>query len=188
MQNLNHLLHFHVAKLLGIRETELGFLLEHIQLHDVVNPMAVWQADSLIERYSKNFDLDLSSILSKLIRDGALTPFDPTLLRVSPDGVRIPPLAIPLLPVAKSDDEVTIASSIPGLETLLQQPEFQALNAFWSVPKLTAVWCEPDQVRQVLNLVADTVELTPSNARLTSEVSNGGTPWINWMRFRLLGR
>ena len=179
LQNLNHLLHFHVARLLGIRENELGFLLEHIESCDVTNPMAIWQADSLIERYSKNFDLELGSILSKLIRDSALTPFDPTLLRFSPNGLRMPALSVPLLPVARTLNELTIASSIPGLDALLQQPDFQVLNAFWGVPKLTAVWCEPDQLRQVLNLVADNMCLAPSNVRLATEITNGGTPWIN---------
>ncbi|MBV8215129.1 MAG: hypothetical protein JOZ08_18130, partial [Verrucomicrobia bacterium] len=163
LQNLNHLLHFHVARLLGIRENELGFLLEHIESCDVTNPMAIWQADSLIERYSKNFDLELGSILSKLIRDSALTPFDPTLLRFSPNGLRMPALSVPLLPVARTPNELTIGSSIPGLDTLLQKPDFRVLNAFWGVPKLTAVWCEPDHLRHVLNLVTDNMDLTPSS-------------------------
>jgi type II secretory ATPase GspE/PulE/Tfp pilus assembly ATPase PilB-like protein len=177
--DLNHLLHFHAARLLGIRESELGFLLQHLESCDAANPTAIWQADSLIERYSKSFDLELGSILSKLIRDGALTPFDPTLLRFSPDGVRMPALATPLLPVARSLDEVTIASSIPGLDLLLRQPECQVLNSFWGVPKLTAVWCEPDHLRQVLDQIGDTLDLTPAKVRLTTEIGNGGTPWIN---------
>src|ERR1700722_9362599 len=176
LQNLNHLLHFHVARLLGIRESELRFLLEHIESGDATSPMTIWQADSLIERYSKSFDLELGSILSKLIRDSALTPFDPTLLRFSPNGVRMPALAVPLLPVARTVDEVTIASSIPGLDLLLRQPEFQVLNSFWGVPKLTAVWCEPDHLRQVLNQIGETLDLAPAKARLTTEIGNGGTP------------
>jgi type II secretory ATPase GspE/PulE/Tfp pilus assembly ATPase PilB-like protein len=179
LQNLNHLLHFHVARLLGIRENELRFLLEHIESSDATNPMAIWQTDSLIERYSKNFDLELGSILSKLIRDSALTPFDPTLLRFSPDGVRMPALSVPLLPVARTLNELTIASSIPGLDALLQQPEFQVLNVFWGVPKLTAVWCEPDHLRHVLNLITDNLDLAPSSVRLATEITNGGPPWIN---------
>ena len=179
LQKLNHTLHFHLARLLGVRENELCFLLDHIESCDASDAMASWQTDSLIERYSKTFDLDLGSILSKLIRDGALTPFDPTLLRFSPDGVRMPALAVPLLPVARNPGEVTIASAIPGLETLLQQPEFQVLNLFWGVPKLTAVWCEPDHLRQALNQVADTLDLTPAKGKLTTEIGNGGTPWVN---------
>jgi type II secretory ATPase GspE/PulE/Tfp pilus assembly ATPase PilB-like protein len=179
LQNLNHLLHFHVARLLGIRESELRFLLEHIESSDATNPMAIWQTDSLIERYSKNFDLELGSILSKLIRDSALTPFDPTLLRFSPNGVRMPALSVPLLPVARTLNELTIASSIPGLDALLQQPEFQVLNVFWGVPKLTAVWCEPDHLRHVLNLITDNLDLAPSSVRLATEITNGGPPWIN---------
>ena len=179
LQSLNHLLHFHVARLLGIRESELRFLLKHIESSDATNPMATWQSDSLIERYSKNFDLELGSILSKLIRDSALTPFDPTLLRFSPSGLRMPPVSVPLLPVARTLNQLTIASSIPGLDALLQQPEFQVLNAFWGVPKLTAVWCEPDHLRHVLNLVTDNLDLTPSNVRLATEITNGGTPWIS---------
>jgi type II secretory ATPase GspE/PulE/Tfp pilus assembly ATPase PilB-like protein len=179
LQYLNHLLHFHVARLLGIRESELRFLLQHIESCDPTIPLAIWQADSLIERYSKSFDLDLGSIWSKLVRDVALTPFDPTLLRFSPHGIRMPALAIPLLPVARTLNEVTIASAVPGLDALLQQPEFQVLNAFWGVPKLTAVWCEPDQLRQVLNLVAENLDLSPSNLRLGTAITNGGPPWIN---------
>ena len=173
LKNLNHLLHFHVARLLGIRESELRFLLEHIESCDATNPMAIWQADSLVERYSKNFDFELGSILSKLIRDSALTPFDPTLLRFSPNGVRMPALSVPLLPVAGTLNELTIASSIPGLDVLLQKPEFKILNIFWGVPKLTAVWCEPDQLRQALNLAADSMNLNPANVRLATEITNG---------------
>jgi type IV pilus assembly protein PilB len=179
LENLNHLLHFHVARLLGIRESELHFLLEHIESCDATDPMAIWQADSLVERYSKNFDLELGSILSKLIRDSGLTPFDPTLLRFSPHGVRMPALSVPLLPVAGTLNELTIASSIPGLDVLLQKSEFQILNIFWGVPKLTVVWCEPDQLRQALNLAADSMDLTPANVRLATEITNGGTSWIN---------
>ncbi|HEX6564119.1 MAG TPA: ATPase, T2SS/T4P/T4SS family [Chthoniobacterales bacterium] len=179
LQNLNHLLHFQIARLLGIRENELCFLLEHIESSDTTDPMAIWQADSLIERYSKSFDLELGSILSKLIRDSALTPFDPTLLRFSPNGLRMPALSVPLLPVARTLNQLTVASSIPGLDRLLQQPEYQVLNVFWGVPKLTAVWCEPDHLRQVLNLVTDNLDLTPSNTRLATEITNGGTPWID---------
>jgi len=179
LQNLNHLLHFHVARLLGIRENELFFLLQPIESSDAAGPMAIWQTDSLIERYSKSFDLELGSILSKLIRDSALTPFDPTLLRLSPNGLRMPALSVPLLPVARTLNQLTVASSIPGLDVLLQQPEFQVLNVFWGVPKLTAVWCEPDHLRQVLNLVTDNLDLTPSNTRVATEITNGGTPWID---------
>src|ERR1700758_738328 len=178
-QNLNHLLHFQVARLLGIRENELRFLLEHIESSDATNPMAIWQTDSLSERYTKNFVRRLGPILSKLIRDSAPTPFDPTLLRFSPNGLRMPALSVPLLPVARTLNELTIASSIPGLDGLLQQPDFQVLNAFWGVPKLTAVWCEPDHLKHVLNLVTDNLDLTPSNVRLATEITNGGTPWIN---------
>jgi type II secretory ATPase GspE/PulE/Tfp pilus assembly ATPase PilB-like protein len=179
IQNLIHLLHFHVVRFLGIRESELRFLLAHLESCDATNPMTIWQGDSLVERYSKAFDLDLGSVFAKLIRDGSLTPFDPTLLRSSPNDVRIPALAVPLLPVARTADAVTIASWIPSLHTLLEQPEFRALNAFWGVPKLTAVWCEPDHIRQLLNSVADTIDLTPANVLLTAQVRNGGTPWIN---------
>jgi type II secretory ATPase GspE/PulE/Tfp pilus assembly ATPase PilB-like protein len=91
----------------------------------------------------------------------------------------MPALSVPLLPVARTLNELTVASSIPGLDGLLQQPEFQVLNAFWGVPKLTAVWCEPDHLRHVLNLVTDNLDLTPSNIRLATEITNGGTPWIN---------
>jgi type IV pilus assembly protein PilB len=179
IENLNHLLHFHVARLLGIRDSELLFLLSHIESCDAINPMTIWQGDSLIERYSKNFDLELGSILAKLIRDSALTPFDPTLLRSSPGGVRIPALTVPLLPVARTANVVTIGSSIPDLDALLQQPESRALNIFWGVPKLTAVWCEPDHLRQALNSVAATMDLNPSKVKLTAEITNGGIPWIN---------
>lgn len=179
LQTIDHLLHFHVARLLGVREGELRFLLEHIESWDAANPMAIWQADSLVERYCKDFDLELGSVLSKLIRDSALTPFDPTLLRFSPNGIRMPALAVPLLPVARTPNQVTIVTSTPGLDTLLKQPEFQFLNVFWGVPKLTAVWCEPDQLRQVLNSVADNMDLDGSNVRLATDIANGGTPWIN---------
>src|SRR6201987_6213375 len=179
LQNLNHLLHFQVARFLGIGENELRFLLEHIESSDAKDPIAIWQTDSLIERYSKNFDLELGSIVSKLIRDSALPPLDPTLLRFSPNGLSMPALSVPLLPVSRTLNELTVASSIPGLDGLLQQPEFQVLNAFWGVPKLTAVWCEPDHLRHVLNLVADNLDLTPSNIRLATGITNGGTPWIN---------
>src|SRR5260221_6267765 len=92
----------------------------------------------------------------------------------------MPALAVPLLPVARNPGEATIASSIPGLDTLLQQPEFQVLNAFWGVPKLTAVWCEPDHLRQVLSQVADALDLTPAKGRLTTEIGNGGIRWANF--------
>jgi type IV pilus assembly protein PilB len=177
--NLNCLFHLHVAGALGISEDDLRPLLDQIIAVDIENPITVWQQDSLIERYSKMLDLDLASIFSKLIRDCGLTPFDPTLLRFSPNAVKIPPLAVPLVPVARTTDRVTIASYIPNLDLLLQRSESQDLNRFWGVPKLTSVWCEPEHLRLVLNRLTENLELSTSNIRLTTTISNGGTSWIN---------
>ncbi|MBV8814531.1 MAG: Flp pilus assembly complex ATPase component TadA [Verrucomicrobia bacterium] len=177
--DLNCFLHLQVAGALGITEKDLRPLLARIFAAEAENPMTIWQQDSLIERYSNTLDLDLSAIFTNLIRDYGLTPFDPTLLRFSPNAVKIPPLAVPLLPVARTNDTVTIASYVPNLDLLLQEREFQTLNRFWGVPQLTSVWCEPEHLRLVLNRLTENFELGPCNIELTRRISNGGTSWIN---------
>ena len=179
IQNLNCLLYFHVAELLGISDHDPQFFADYIEGGDASNPLAIWRRDSVIECHSNILDLDLSSVLAKLIRDYALIPFDPTLLRLSPKALRVPGLAMPLLPVASTVEEVTIASSVPQLDTLLQQDQFHALNRFWGVPHLRSVWCEPEHLRLVLNRVADILEFTGSDQRLTTGIVNGGVAWIN---------
>jgi type IV pilus assembly protein PilB len=178
---LNNVIHYHLGKLLGLGEAknDLSLMFDSFASETSLEPTALWQRESFLEWYAHKTDLDLNVLLSKMVRDNPVIPFDPSLLGVSPKAVQIPPLTVSLIPVSRRDLEVTVASWVPGLETLLERREFELLNAFWGVRRISVVWSEPGTLRETIKQFASAIDLRPVDRPIEGEVKNGGTPWID---------
>jgi type IV pilus assembly protein PilB len=178
---LNNVIHYHLGKLLGLGEAknDLSLMFDSFASETSLEPTALWQRESFLEWYAHKTDLDLNVLLSKMVRDNPVIPFDPSLLGVSPKAVQIPPLIVSLIPVSRRDLEVTVASWVPGLETLLERREFELLNAFWGVRRISVVWSEPGTLRETIKQFASAIDLRPVDRPIEGEVKNGGTPWID---------
>jgi type IV pilus assembly protein PilB len=178
---LNNVIHYHLGKLLGLGEAknDLSLMFDFFASETSLEPTALWQQESFLEWYAHKTDLDLNVLLSKMVRDNPVIPFDPSLLGVSPKAVQIPPLIVSLIPVSRRDLEVTVASWVPGLETLLERREFELLNAFWGVRRISVVWSEPGTLRETIKQFASAIDLRPVDRPIEGEVKNGGTPWID---------
>ncbi len=178
---LNNVIHYHLGKLLGLGEAknDLSLMFDSFASETSLEPTALWQRESFLEWYAHKTDLDLNVLLSKIVRDNPVIPFDPSLLGVSPKAVQIPPLTVSLIPVSRRDLEVTVASWVPGLETLLERREFELLNAFWGVRRISVVWSEPGTLRETIKQFASAIDLRPVDRPIEGEVKNGGTPWID---------
>jgi type II secretory ATPase GspE/PulE/Tfp pilus assembly ATPase PilB-like protein len=172
---------YHLAGLLGLSEAkgDLSIIFDFFASQNSLELTAQWQQESFLEWYAHKTDLDLNILLSKLVRDNAVIPFDSGLLGASPKSVQIPPLTVPLVPVSRRDSELTIVSWLPGLEALLDRREFELLNEFWGVRRISVVWSEPGPLRETIKRFASAVDLRPGDRRTGGEVRNGGIPWID---------
>jgi type IV pilus assembly protein PilB len=179
--DLETLILYHLARLLGFSEepSDLSVVFDFFASESNLEPLLRWEKESFLEWYSHQTDLDLSILLNKLVRDTSVIPFSSDLLGASPKAVQIPPLSVPLVPVSRRDSELTIVSWIPGLEVLLQRPEFELLNGFWGVEHLTVVWTEPGQLRETIKQFAGAIDLRPAGQRISGQIKNGGIPWVD---------
>ena len=111
---LNYAIHSHLARLLGFcaLDEEFSLVSEFIRGFTDLAPIEAWEHDSFLEQYCQRVDLDLSSVLAKLLRDTPGPGFDSTLLGLPAIPVRMPPLLVPLLPLACREREITIASYV----------------------------------------------------------------------------
>lgn len=178
---LNIVILYHLAKLLGLDESknDLSLIFDFFASENSLEPTARWQREAFLEWYAHKTDLDLNLLLSKIVRDNPVIPFDSSLLGVSPKTVQIPPLAIPLVPVSRRDSELTLVSWVPGLETLLCRREFELLNDFWGVRRISVVWSEPGPLRETIKQFASAIDLQPANQPIEDEITNGGIPWLD---------
>jgi hypothetical protein len=178
---LNFVILNHLAKLLELTESrsDVSIVFDFFAAENSLEPIVRWQRESFLERYAAKTDLDINVLLRKLVRESQVTPFDSGLLGASPKSVQIPPLTVPLLPVSRRDSELTIASWIPGLETLLVQGEFELLNQFWGVQRIGVVWSEPGNLRETIKRLIDAIDFRPVNGLIEGEIKNGGIPWLD---------
>ena len=174
-------IHSHLARLLGLSALDQEFSLVSEFVRGLIDlaPIEAWERDSFLEQYCQRVDLDLSSVLAKLLRDTPGPGFDPTLLGLPAVAVPIPPLIVPLLPVAWREKEVTIASYVPGLNRLLLEPVFQTLNVFWGVERINCVWSEPAHLREIIRQMTGRIDCDARSAREILKAENGGVPWID---------
>ena len=173
--------HYHLAYLLGLRQLndDFAFLLGFLGDMATRSPQEAWDRKSFLEEYAERVGLDLTSLCTKLLRENPTPPFNTTILGLSPGALKIPPIAVPLFGVCCRPDEVTIASSIPGLNQLLQTENFHVLNRFWGVRHLTAVWAEPGHLRDVIRQAGQQVDFEPVAESRPEKIENGGVPWIS---------
>jgi type IV pilus assembly protein PilB len=173
--------HYHLARLLGLRELNEDFAVMLGYLGDVAtrSPQEAWNRKSFLEEYAERSDLDLTSLFTKLLRENPTPPFNPTILGLSPAALKIPPIAIPFFGFSRRADEMTVASTIPGLHRLLQTEEFYVLNRFWGVRRITAVWSEPGQLRDAIRQTGQRFDFEPAADREPGNIENGESPWID---------
>jgi type II secretory ATPase GspE/PulE/Tfp pilus assembly ATPase PilB-like protein len=178
---LNFVILDHLAKLLGLRESwrDVSIVSDFFAAENSLEPLVRWQRESFLERYAAKTDLNLNVLLGKMVRDSQVTPFDSSLLGASPKNVQIPPLTVPLVPISRRDSELTIASWIPGLETLVDRPEFELLNQFWGARRIGVVWSEPANLRETIKRFIDDIDLRPVGRLIEGEIKNGGIPWLD---------
>jgi type IV pilus assembly protein PilB len=172
--------HYHLARLLGLRELndDFAFMLGFLGDLATRSPEEAWNRKSFLEEYAERADLDLTSLFVKLLQENPSPPFNPTILGVSPVTLKIPPIAVPLFGFCRRPDEVTIASTIPGLNKLLQTEEFCELNRFWGVRRITAVWSEPGHLREVVRQAGERLDLNPAADTMPEGIENGGIPSV----------
>jgi type IV pilus assembly protein PilB len=170
----------HLATVTGVKAGELGLAYPNVDEESYAKEQlpAIWQQDSLFEAYCHQVDLDLSSFLSKIVREYPTPAFNPTILGLSPADVIMPPLPIPLMPVASRDGEVTVASWVTGLNRLLASPDAWVLNAFWGVNRIQALWCEPAHLREALRISAPRIVMR-ARTDPVREIHNDGVPWVD---------
>src|SRR5690242_14153747 len=113
----------HFSKVTGAEESQLRPHLPDLGKNGHSGEWAaLWQQDSIFEVYCRQLDLDLSSFLSITLREYPTPAFNPTILGISPADVFMPPVSVPLMPVAVRNSEVTVVSWVPGLNRLLASP------------------------------------------------------------------
>ena len=179
--DLNIAILYHLAKLLGLGESrnDLSIIFDFFASEDRLEPTVRWQRESFLESYAHKSDLDLNVLLRKIVRDNPVIPFDSSLLGASPKTVQIPALSIPLVPVSRRDYELTVGSWVPGLETLLCRPEFELLNEFWGVRRISVVWSDPEPLRETIKRFTGAIDLRPADRPVDGEIKNGGIPWLD---------
>src|SRR5689334_14396661 len=160
----------HFAKVTGAGEAELRPHIPGLGRNGHPGEWAAfWQQDSLVEDYCRRLDLDLSAFLGKTLREHPAPAFNPTILGTSPADVLMPPISVPLMPVAVRNGEVTIVSWVPGLSRLLVTPLSAALNAFWAAGRITSLWSEPAHLREALRAFGQRI-VTRANTGVTAPV------------------
>jgi type II secretory ATPase GspE/PulE/Tfp pilus assembly ATPase PilB-like protein len=180
-EKITRTIHYHLADLLGIKElnNEFAFILGWMGEFARLDPAIAWTRNSFLEEYAQKLDLELNSILGSLLRDNPTSAFDPTILAASPTRISLPPIAVPLVPVASREREITVASSIPGLNRLLEMDDFHVLNRFWAVKRINAVWCEPGPLREMIRSTEIGCGDHLMGTEMPAEIRNGGVPWID---------
>jgi type II secretory ATPase GspE/PulE/Tfp pilus assembly ATPase PilB-like protein len=178
---LSYSLQAHVGRLLGITEenAHFGYFLDYLEQVAKVGVPDIWRLETFFERYCQRLDLDVNSVVAKLLRDQPTAAIDLSLFAIPPRPVRLPALSLLLFPVFQRVGELTLASAVPGLGDLLRQNMFLRLNAFWKVEKINCVWCEPAQLRELAESWGS--RLTPQkmpNENIET-VQNGQLPWID---------
>jgi type II secretory ATPase GspE/PulE/Tfp pilus assembly ATPase PilB-like protein len=178
---LNVVILDHVVKVLGLSgsRSDVSTISDFFVFENSLEPMVRWQRASFLECYAEKADLPLNVLLAKIVREHPVIPFDSGLLGAFPKNVQIPPLTVPLVPVSRRDSELTLTSWIPGMEALLARREFELLNQFWGVQRISVVWSEPGSLREAIKQIVNGIDLRPTDRRIEGEIKNGAIPWID---------
>jgi hypothetical protein len=173
-------LHQHLAQLLGLtsRNADFALLLGYCEKMAQIAVPDVWWQNSFLEEYAQQMDLDLNVVFAKLLRENPGPTVNPSIFGRSPVAISIPPIAVPLFPVSRRENEITIVSGVPGLNRLLRMQDFRCLNEFWGVECVSAVWGEPALLREAIRQAGAQVNFAHQSTISISHSRNGGVPWI----------
>ncbi|HEY0791971.1 MAG TPA: ATPase, T2SS/T4P/T4SS family [Chthoniobacterales bacterium] len=169
----------HFGQVIGLEASQRDECLGGSVSVNLNERLNAWQEKSPFEVYCQKLDLDVTPLWNKVLRENPTPAFNPGLLGHSPMDVFMPLLCAPLLPVAFRPGEVTVVSWVPGLGHLLQHRSAYVLNAFWEVRRITALWCEPAHLREVLRLLGRRIKVRPDAGKRAPEADNGGIPWVD---------
>jgi type II secretory ATPase GspE/PulE/Tfp pilus assembly ATPase PilB-like protein len=177
---LDLVLHRHLARLLGLssRSADFALLLGYCEKMAQIAVPDVWWQNSFLEEYAQQMDLDLNVVFAKLLRENPSPPVNPSIFGRSPAAISMPPMAVPLFPVSRRENEITIVSGVPGLDRLLRMEDFRCLNEFWGVECVNAVWGEPALLREAIRQAGTQVNFVHQSTASLSDSRNGGVPWI----------
>jgi type IV pilus assembly protein PilB len=180
-EELGYALQAHLGRLLGISEKSphFGYFAEHVELVSKLDIPEIWRSETFLERYCQRLDLDVNSVIGKLLRDRPMPATDLSLFRTAAKLTRVPALPLLLFPVSQRANELTLVSAVPGLGELLRKKTFFVLNAFWQVEQINCVWCEPGQLRELARTLGTrlVVEKLPSAG--IEPVQNDQIPWMD---------
>jgi type II secretory ATPase GspE/PulE/Tfp pilus assembly ATPase PilB-like protein len=173
-------LHQHLAQLLGLtsRSADFALLLGYRERAAQIAVPDIWWQNSFLEEYAQQMDLDLNVVFAKLLRENPGPTVNPSIFGRSPVPISIPPIAVPLLPISRRENEITIVSGVPGLNRLLRMQDFRCLNEFWGVERVSAVWGEPALLREAVRQAGAQVNFVRQSTITISNSRNGGVPWI----------
>lgn len=177
---LDSLLYQHLAQVLGLssRSSDLSLLLSYSHKMSKIAVPEVWAQSSFPEEYARKMDLDLNLVFAKLLRENPSVPLNPAIFGHSPIATTMPPLVFPLLPISQRANEITIVSSVPGLNRLLQLQDFWCLNEFWGAERVNAVWAEPAHLREAIRKASPQIGFNSDSTISIRGTRNGGVPWI----------
>src|SRR6516164_6918612 len=177
---LDSLCYRHLAQLLGLdsRSSDSSLMLSYSHRMAKMAVPEVWAQNSFLEEYARKVDLDLNLVFAKLLRENPSVPLNPIIFGHAPAAANMPSLVFPLLPISRRANEITIVSGVPGLNRLLQMPDFCCLNEFWGVERVNAVWAEPVHLREVIRTAGPQIGSNPDSTISIRNTRNGGVPWI----------
>jgi type II secretory ATPase GspE/PulE/Tfp pilus assembly ATPase PilB-like protein len=162
-------------------------LLEHCDHLKENAPQESWFKESYLELFGPTGEWTHGKVYEELNRQyGRSTP--PIKLDLLSVGMHLhlPPLSIPLIPIARHPvtGSMTVASWLPGLSNVLQQQQANILKEFWCTDQVQAVWAEPGVIRTFLKRNWERVFLAPVPAHedfrgLLDRQPPDDVPWID---------
>jgi hypothetical protein len=126
---------------------------EYFRELEKVPLLQAWQNDSFLELFSPTGDWNHERVFEALNRQhgGATPPVRLDLLKISL-ALHLPPLPIPLVPIARDplSGAMTVASWIPGLGPILNSLSANILRDFWCTDFIQCIWASPASIRGLL--------------------------------------
>jgi type II secretory ATPase GspE/PulE/Tfp pilus assembly ATPase PilB-like protein len=141
--------------------------------------LTAWRQNGPLERYCRKYELDPVPVYTTLLQEWPAACVDLSVIGFIGPVQPIPPLLTPLLPICKREGEITVASYVPGINRLLEKPQFVVLNAFWGVERINAVWADPEDLRTALEAPRGVDRNECKSQIKRDQVANGGMPWVD---------
>jgi type II secretory ATPase GspE/PulE/Tfp pilus assembly ATPase PilB-like protein len=162
-------------------------LVEHFGRLKNIPPIDSWKLETCLELFGPTGEWTHEKVFEELNREygGSTPPIKLDLLSVGMQ-LHIPPLSIPLVPIARHPVSgfMTVASWLPGLSEVLGRNRTNILNEFWCTDQVQAVWADPGAIRTFLKRNSERVTLEPAPAHedfrgLVDKLGADDAPWID---------